>query len=175
MTARPTTRCKRSRAYGPTASVCCAKKTAARPSHEISASCRGDAENTSPFSTATICGFRGRLRLTPRRSTRYDSPAFLAGAPAVFSRTNPHVRKIQREPLKADRFTDYLASGDAWRWFSASSFVSARGCRARGRRFQALSGSIPTTPISRCGSGRRRASWTSRPPRPSRIASTRAA
>ena len=53
---------------------------------------------------------------------RYDSPAFLAGAPAVFT-DESDVRKIQREPLRAERFSDYLASGDAWRWFSASSFV----------------------------------------------------
>ena len=53
---------------------------------------------------------------------RFDSPAFLAGAPAVFTDEND-VRKIQPAPLKAERFADYLASGDAWRWFSASSFV----------------------------------------------------
>lgn len=53
---------------------------------------------------------------------RFDSPAFLAGAPAVFTDEN-EVRAVPREPLKAERFADYLASGDAWRWFSASSFV----------------------------------------------------
>ena len=53
---------------------------------------------------------------------KYDSPAFLAGAPAVFTDEND-VRKIGCTPLKAERFADYLASGDAWRWFSASSFV----------------------------------------------------
>ncbi len=53
---------------------------------------------------------------------QFDSPAFLAGAPAVFS-DEKDVRKIQRTPLKAERFPDYLASGDAWRWFGASSFV----------------------------------------------------
>ena len=54
--------------------------------------------------------------------TRFDSPAFIAGAPAVFS-DKSEVCAIQREPLKAERFADYLASGEAWRWFSASSFV----------------------------------------------------
>ena len=53
---------------------------------------------------------------------RYDSPAFLAGAPVVFS-DESEVRKIRRAQLKAEPFSDYLASGDAWRWFSASSFV----------------------------------------------------
>jgi glycosyltransferase involved in cell wall biosynthesis len=53
---------------------------------------------------------------------RYESPAFLAGAPSVFS-DEKQLSAIQRGPLKAERFSDYLASGDAWRWFSASSFV----------------------------------------------------
>ena len=53
---------------------------------------------------------------------RFDSPAFLAGAPSVFS-DESEVKRIQREPLKAERFDDYLASGNQWRWFSASSFV----------------------------------------------------
>ena len=54
--------------------------------------------------------------------TQYDSPAFLAGSPFVFE-NEKQVREIVREPLRAERFTDYLASGNEWRWFSASSFV----------------------------------------------------
>ncbi len=53
---------------------------------------------------------------------RFDSPAFLAGAPSVFS-DEKEVRSIHREPLRAERFADYFASGNEWRWFSASSFV----------------------------------------------------
>ena len=61
-----------------------------------------------------------------------DAPAFLAGAPAVFT-DESEVRAIQRAPLKAERFPDYLASGNAWRWFSASSFVlRAEAVRAVG-------------------------------------------
>ncbi len=53
---------------------------------------------------------------------RHGEPAFLAGAPSVFSQA-AEVLKIQQEPMRAIRFSDYLASGNAWRWFSASSFV----------------------------------------------------
>ena len=53
---------------------------------------------------------------------QFDSPAFLAGAPFVFQ-NETLVRAIAQTPLRAERFADYLASGNAWRWFSASSFV----------------------------------------------------
>ena len=53
---------------------------------------------------------------------QFDSPAFLAGSPFVFENKS-QVREVARTPLRAERFADYLASGDEWRWFSASSFV----------------------------------------------------
>ena len=53
---------------------------------------------------------------------QYDSPAFLAGSPFVFE-NETQVREVARTALRAERFADYLASGDQWRWFSASSFV----------------------------------------------------
>ena len=53
---------------------------------------------------------------------QFDSPAFLAGAPFVFE-NETLVRAVAQTPLRAERFADYLASGDAWRWFGASSFV----------------------------------------------------
>ena len=53
---------------------------------------------------------------------QFDSPAFLAGSPFVFEKETL-VRAVAHTPLRAERFADYLASGDAWRWFSASSFV----------------------------------------------------
>jgi len=53
---------------------------------------------------------------------RFDSPAFIAGSPHVFS-DEEELRAVQRAPFSAARFADYLASGDQWRWFSASSFV----------------------------------------------------
>jgi glycosyltransferase involved in cell wall biosynthesis len=53
---------------------------------------------------------------------RHDSPAFVAGAPFVF-RDIAEVSRAKREPLRDEVFADYLASGDKWRWFGASSFV----------------------------------------------------
>jgi glycosyltransferase involved in cell wall biosynthesis len=52
----------------------------------------------------------------------HDSPAFLAGAPFIFH-DEAKLRTVPRGPLRAEVFADYLASGDAWRWFGASSFV----------------------------------------------------
>ena len=52
----------------------------------------------------------------------HDSPAFVAGAPFIF-RDEDELRAVPRDPLRAEVFADYLASGDAWRWFGASSFV----------------------------------------------------
>ena len=52
----------------------------------------------------------------------HDSPAFLAGAPAVFHEET-ELTRIEKAPLRAEYFKDYLASGDQWRWFGASSFV----------------------------------------------------
>lgn len=51
-----------------------------------------------------------------------DSPAFVAGAPFVFD-DETEIRTITRDPLRVEVFADYLASGDKWRWFGASSFV----------------------------------------------------
>lgn len=63
---------------------------------------------------------------------RHDSPAFIAGAPFVFHAPG-EVRAVTRAPLVAERFRDYLASGDQWRWFGASSFVlRADAVRAAG-------------------------------------------
>jgi len=53
---------------------------------------------------------------------RHDSPAFVAGAPFVF-REMADLTGAKREPLRDEIFADYLASGDQWRWFGASSFV----------------------------------------------------
>lgn len=49
-------------------------------------------------------------------------PAFVAGSPFVF-RNEEEIQTVTRRPLRAEVFTDYLASGEAWRWFGASSFV----------------------------------------------------
>ena len=56
---------------------------------------------------------------------RSGNPAFLAGRPAVFvAETEPPAPDYQAP--RWQRFADYLAAGDEWRWFSASSFVIAR-------------------------------------------------
>ena len=52
---------------------------------------------------------------------RHGRPAFVAGKPAVFDGDVPDVPG--GEPLTTLAFADYLAGGDQWRWFSASSFV----------------------------------------------------
>jgi glycosyltransferase involved in cell wall biosynthesis len=53
---------------------------------------------------------------------QHDSPAFVAGAPAVFHDAS-ELRALSATPLRAEYFSDYLTSGDRWRWFGASSFV----------------------------------------------------
>lgn len=53
---------------------------------------------------------------------RHDAPAFIAGAPFIF-RDEHEVSTVRREPLRAEFFADYLASGNQWRWFGVSSFV----------------------------------------------------
>jgi len=51
-----------------------------------------------------------------------DSPAFIAGKPYRFESAET-LRALCREPLRSREFTDYLESGDDWRWWGASSFV----------------------------------------------------
>jgi hypothetical protein len=52
-------------------------------------------------------------------------PSFLAGKPQVFSDTH-EVQKVVRDVVRTERFADYLASGDHWRWWGVSSFVIRR-------------------------------------------------
>jgi len=52
-------------------------------------------------------------------------PAFIAGSPFIFAREE-EVADMERTPLRFLEFADYVASGDEWRWFSASSFVIRR-------------------------------------------------
>ena len=53
---------------------------------------------------------------------RHDSPGFIAGSPFVF-REMSELAGVQCAPTRDEVFADYLASGDQWRWFGASSFV----------------------------------------------------
>jgi glycosyltransferase involved in cell wall biosynthesis len=66
--------------------------------------------------------FPWTLATYAQAAREFDSPAFIAGAPFVFQ-NEAQLREVARAPLRAERFADYLASGDAWRWFGASSFV----------------------------------------------------
>ena len=49
-------------------------------------------------------------------------PAFLAGKPYVFS-DETHLGAVTQESATTEKFQDYLASGDEWRWWGVSSFV----------------------------------------------------
>lgn len=49
-------------------------------------------------------------------------PVFLAGKPNIFS-DEAGLALVKREPLGIEKFRDYLASGDEWRWWGVSSFV----------------------------------------------------
>ncbi len=56
---------------------------------------------------------------------RHRRPAFVAGKPLVFDGDAPAVPASPPD-LSTLAFADHLASGDRWRWFSASSFVMRR-------------------------------------------------
>ena len=61
------------------------------------------------------------------------NPVFLAGWPLRFRAVAPP-DVVENREARWTRFTDYLASGDQWRWFGVSSFVVAR------RRFLDIGG-----------------------------------
>ena len=49
-------------------------------------------------------------------------PTFIAGKPAVFHDASQLTAHVET-PVQALTFPDYYASGEEWRWYSASSFV----------------------------------------------------
>jgi hypothetical protein len=55
----------------------------------------------------------------------HSNPAFLAGKPRVFS-IHDELDKVVSAAVQTERFADYLASADQWRWYSASSFIIRR-------------------------------------------------
>jgi glycosyltransferase involved in cell wall biosynthesis len=57
---------------------------------------------------------------------RNERPAFIAGRPLVFGSPADLRPQQPTEDVKTAVFSDYLASGDDWRWYSASSFVMRR-------------------------------------------------
>ena len=52
-------------------------------------------------------------------------PAFIVGKPCQF-RELEELQKVSFEKAHTLEFSDYLASGDSWRWWGASSFVIRR-------------------------------------------------
>ncbi|HWC60533.1 MAG TPA: glycosyltransferase family A protein [Verrucomicrobiae bacterium] len=64
----------------------------------------------------------------------HNSPAFIAGKPKVF-RESAELPASSPAPLSVNAFPDYLASGDQWRWWGASSFVIRRDQFVAGKGF----------------------------------------
>src|SRR6266571_6351966 len=52
-------------------------------------------------------------------------PSFVVGKPCQFSNER-ELDRIVFSAIKTERFVDYLASGDEWRWWGASSFLVRR-------------------------------------------------
>ncbi len=61
-------------------------------------------------------------------------PSFIVGKPFQF-RDQVELGKVPMENLQMLEFSDYLASGDAWRWWGASSFVIRRNVFAAANGF----------------------------------------
>lgn len=49
-------------------------------------------------------------------------PSFLSGRPAHFQ-TSAELAQVAEQPLAVQQFSDYLASGEEWLWYGASSLV----------------------------------------------------
>lgn len=64
------------------------------------------------------------------------SPVFIAGKPAVFSKV-AQLESVTEVSVAIGSFPDYYASGEEWRWYSASSFVISADA------FQAIDGFAP--------------------------------
>jgi glycosyltransferase involved in cell wall biosynthesis len=56
----------------------------------------------------------------------HNRPAFIAGKPFIFDSASHPLLQSPDGELTALAFPDYYASGDQWRWYSASSFVMRR-------------------------------------------------
>lgn len=69
--------------------------------------------------------FPWTLEIYQKLIVRYQYPAFLAGKPLRFLEEKECHANVGSEP-QAVSFPDYLASGDQWRWWGASSFVIRR-------------------------------------------------
>jgi glycosyltransferase involved in cell wall biosynthesis len=56
---------------------------------------------------------------------QHKAPSFITGMPLVFTAAG-EMLQARDEAISVEPFADYYASGDEWRWFSASSFVIRR-------------------------------------------------
>jgi hypothetical protein len=56
---------------------------------------------------------------------QHNHPAFIAGKPFIFENETDQLPDKPADPT-VEVFPDYYASGDQWRWYSASSFVMRR-------------------------------------------------
>jgi glycosyltransferase involved in cell wall biosynthesis len=56
---------------------------------------------------------------------QHGSPAFIAGKPFRFQ-NETELSSVIPSPLQTNAFSDYLASGEEWRWWGVSSFVVSR-------------------------------------------------
>lgn len=65
----------------------------------------------------------------------YSRPAFIAGKPFMFSDVTD-LQSAAESSVMVASFSDYLASGDQWRWWGASSFVINRN------EFEAVGGFV---------------------------------
>lgn len=66
--------------------------------------------------------FPWTLEVYARAIREAAEPAFLAGQPAYFTAL-ADLGAVTEQPPSLQRFSDYLASGDQWRWYGTSSLV----------------------------------------------------
>jgi len=85
------------------------------------------------FLDSDDCLFPWALEFYRQAIDQARRPAFVAGKPKRFQNQG-ELKETTVEKLQLIEFSDYLASGDAWRWWGASSFVIRR------EAFQAIGG-----------------------------------
>jgi hypothetical protein len=69
--------------------------------------------------------FPWTIQIYSRAIEKHNQPSFIAGKPFIFE-SDTQAMSATPEPLQTLEFADYFASGDQWRWYSASSFVMRR-------------------------------------------------